>query len=265
MKKFFALPLAALFAAACSEPTAPATQLDLTPSYGKPVSGGSNAATGTFYTDSYDFNTSSVAVASHSGIGSDTNDGSVASSAGSIQYAPSNVSNGFIGRFNNTQTRALLVLTDAGSKYTVNFDVYTIGSWDGRGKQAQQGSFLANVFQVGYRCGSGSAAVTPIFTTTFSNQYTVQQDYPSSLYSGGNKAGTGSLAIDALGYKDRPDLSSTPTFRSFGDATYRMSYTISNVCGGVAPTFVFSSSAPGQQSNYDESWGLDNITLKVDH
>ena len=273
MKKFFAVPLAVLFVAACSESTNPVAS-DLDVSYAKPAPPGPSVtpATGTDYTDTYNFNTVTVVNAAHSAIGTDTDNGSGASAAGDINRVPSDPSNGFIGRYNNTTTRTLLVVTDPGSKYTINFDLYIIGSWDGKGKQAQNGVFQANVFQVGYRCGSGTSSVTPLFTTTFSNQLTVQQDYPAAFGLGGNKAGSGAVAgsIDALGYRDAKDangdyISNTPTFRSFGDATYAMSFTIANVCGGVAPTFVFSSTAPGQQNNYDESWGLDNIVLKVDN
>ena len=268
MKKYFALPLAVLFVAACSDSTAPSTSADLSARYAKPVPPPTVVpATGTDYIDSYDFDTPGVIAAANSNIGTDTDDGSLASNAATMQTVPNDSDNGFIGRYNNTNTRALLVLTNPGSKYTVDFDLYIIGSWDGKGKQAQHGIFEANVFQVGYRCGTGTAPVTSLFTTTFSNQYTVQQDFPNAFGLGGFKAGSGSVpnSIDALGYADHPELSHTPSFRSFGDATYHLSYTIENVCGGAAPTFVFSSTAPGQQNNYDESWGLDNIVLKVDN
>jgi hypothetical protein len=271
MKKFFAVPLAVLFVAACSDSsTAPVSNsADLTPSYAKPGSGGSGItpAQGTLVSASYHFDVGTVDVSAGTGIGSDTDNLTQASDAGVLQYVPaSNGTNGFIGRFDNTHTRALAVFNTVGTKYTVDFDLYVIGSWDGRGKQAQNGTFQANVFQVGYRCGSGTATVVPLFTTTFSNQYTVQQDFPNAYLAGGYKAGTGSVpgSIDALDYKDHPELSNTPTFRSFGDATYHFSYTITTECGSVAPTFVFSSTAPGQQSNYDESWGLDNIIMKAD-
>lgn len=267
MKKMYFLPLAALVVAACSDSTAPAKSTDLTPSYAKPAPPPTTEASGGLISASYTFDVGVVDISAGTGIGTDTDDSSLQSAAGTVEYAPADANNGFIGRYDNTHTRTLLVFNDAGSKYTVNFDLYIIGSWDGKGKQAQQGTFLANVFQVGYRCGT-SSTVTPIFSTTFSNQLTVQQDYPNALGLGGFKAGSGSIAIDALGYKDRPDLSNTPTFRSFGDATYRFSYTLAGICGGTtgtAPTFVFSSTAPGQQSNFDESWGLDNIVLKADN
>ncbi|MGK2960733.1 MAG: hypothetical protein ACSLFK_01165 [Gemmatimonadaceae bacterium] len=267
MKKLFFLPLAAFVFAACSENTAPDTNADLSPSYAKPVKNppATGGATGSKYSATFDFDAPGIQASNFSTFATDTDDNSVASSSQEVQYVPNDAGNGFFGRFNNTNTRALLVMTEAGSKYTVNFDLYVIGSWDGRGKQAQQGIFEANAFQVGWRC-SPTGAITTIFETSFSNQYTVQQDFPNYLYTGGYKAGTGSVpgSIDALGYADRPDLSHTPSFRSFGDATYALQYTIGNVCNGQPPTFVFGSTAPGQQNNYDESWGIDNVILKVD-
>jgi hypothetical protein len=265
MKKFFAVPLAVVFIAACSESTSPTSTADLSPSYAKPVKPPTvTEATGNLASGSFNFDVGGVTISSGVGIGSDTDNATVAATADEVSYAPSNSNNGFIGRYNNTHTRTLLVFQQAGSKYTVKFDLYIIGSWDGKGKQAQNGAFQANVFQIGYRCGV-DPTVTPVFTTTFSNQLTVQQDYPAALGLGGNKATTGAKATDALGFKDRPDLSNTPPFRSFGDATYPMSYTLSGICPGTAPTFVISSTAPGQQSNYDESWALDNIVLKSDN
>jgi hypothetical protein len=272
MKRFIAATAAALLLAACSESTAPAASADLSTRYAKPVSGGTvTPATGTLANSEYHFDIGTADIASGTGIGSDTDNNTTQSSAGDLQYAPANPNNGFVGRFNNTHTRALAVFSTAGSKYTIDFDLYVIGSWDGKGKQAQNGAFLANVFQVGVRC-AGSTDVTTLFTTTFSNQKTVQQDFPAAFGLGGNKYATGAVAgsIDALGYRGAKDsngdlLSNTPTFQSIGDVTYHMSYTITNsVCGANAPTFVFSSSAPGQQSNYDESWGLDNIFMKSD-
>jgi hypothetical protein len=270
MKKFFAVPLAVVFVAACSDSTSPTSTADLSPSYAKPAPPPTvTEASGNLALASYTFDVGAVDAASGTGIGSDTDDATIASNAADVNYAPADLDNGFIGRYNNTHTRTLLVFQEAGSKYTVNFDLYIIGSWDGKGKQAQSGAFQANVFQIAYRCGI-DPTLFPVFSTTFSNQLTVQQDYPLAYGLGGNKAGTGAVAgsIDALGYKDHPELSNTPLFRSFGDATYKMSYTLSGICGGTngtAPTFVLSSTAPGQQSNYDESWGVDNIVLKSDN
>jgi len=266
MKKLVALPLAALFIAACSEPTTPNAS-DLTPSYAKPGSGAPPVTvTGSLFSDSYNFDGTVIADGSGTSLWGTDCDGCVASSAdGNIQSVPNNITNLFLGRFPEVGTRALLVVPDAGSEVSVTFDLYVIGSWDGRGKQAQHGVFQANVFQLSYRC-EGTASTSTIFQTTFSNQLTVQQDYPLSYLQGGNKAGTGAVAIDALGYASRPDLSNTPQFRSFGDATYHMSFAMANPCISVADggiTFIFSSTNPSAQSTWDESWGIDNVTVET--
>jgi hypothetical protein len=44
-----------------------------------------------------------------------------------------------------------------------------------------------------------------------------------------------------------------------------MSFTGSNPCGTGAVTFVFRTYAPGQQSAPDETWGVDNISIKTDN
>jgi hypothetical protein len=260
MKKLFALPLAALVFAACSEATAPESTADLSARYAKPIKNPPPSPATTLVA-SFLFN-GAIDAQAGAGIGTDTDDESVAGNAADLHYVPNDLSNGFVGRFNNTNTRLILTPANAATKYTVDFDLYVIGSWDGRGKQAQQGSFLANVIDVGYRCTAGGP-VTSIFKTTFSNQYTVQQDYPNTYLTGGFKAGTGSSAIDALGYAGHPELSNTPQFRSFGDATYALSFSGANPCGTAAVQFTISTSNPTQQSVIDESWGVDNILVRA--
>jgi hypothetical protein len=256
-----------LFAAVvgCTESTAPsaAPSGDLAPSYAK--GGGSVGTTGCtscLVNDLYTFTDGSVTKAgSHVTTDSQLGVTDVASSPVAVS-SPSGEK--FIGRFANTQTEALLVLPNGYSKYSLTFDLYTIGSWDGKGKQAQSGVFLANILSLRARCSAG--VTKDVFSSTFSNQTTVQQDYPANLslgQVGGNKAATGSLSQDNLRFREDP-TSNTPAFRSFGDVTYRLSFAGDNPCGAGQPvTFVWSTSAPNQQSNYDESWGLDNITIKA--
>jgi hypothetical protein len=165
----------------------------------------------------------------------------------------------FLGRFANTQTTVVINVPAGYANYRVDYDLYIIGSWDGRGKQAQNGVFQANVYEVDSRCGT---TVDPLFKTTFSNQLTVQQDYPLPYLTGGNKAATGSYAQDLLDYRSAPTLSNTPVFRSFGDVEYHMTQGGVNPCGGTgAFSLIISTSNPLQQSNYDESWGVDNIKI----
>ncbi len=286
MKKLFFLPLAALVFAACSEATAPDTNADLSPSYakggnpGKPGGGGGGGGggdvAGLLTNLSFDFE-GDISAAGALGIGAfvtedqdDPTDASAAAMAVAgelpVQSTYTAGGSGFFGRFPTVGTQAVLNLGTPGSRYLLEFDLYVIGSWDGKGKQAQQGSFLANIFTVAYRCGPNTADVSNIFSTTFSNQLTVQQDYPLPVSSGGGaKAGTGAFAIDALGYKQRPDLSHTPQFRSFGDAIYKFSFTNANPCQpGQQLSFIFKSSNPLEQNVKDESWAIDNVVIKTD-
>jgi hypothetical protein len=163
----------------------------------------------------------------------------------------------FLGRFDNTRTMVVINFPAGTSNYRADFDFYVIGSWDGRGKQAQHGVFDSNVFDISSRCGT---TVTSIFKTTFSNQLTVQQDYPLPYLTGGNKAGTNATDIDKLDYRHSPNLSNTPQFRSFGDAIYAMSFGGAAPCSG-AFSLLISTSNPTQQNVWDESWGVDNVKL----
>ena len=261
MKKFFAVPLAAVFLAACSESsTAPAS--DLNPSYARPVDPIVVCASCPVVGD-FDFeNNTTISAVGASTIGTELQPGiSGSADAADVVTAPAGDEQ-FLGRFPNTRTMVVISSAAGGANYNLSLDLYIIGSWDGRGKQAQQGIFQANVVEIGYRCSAGGA-ITNLFKSTFSNQYTVQQDYPNAYLSGGYKAGTGSVAIDALGYVDEPGLSHTPQFRSFGDATYNLTLSGSNPCGGSPMIFTISTSNPTQQSVYDESWGVDNIIVRA--
>jgi hypothetical protein len=260
MKKFFAVPLAVLFVAACSDSTAPVKSADVTPSYAKPVAPTTpDCTTNCAINDFYDF---SGGIQSSSGIttvGTDVQFGSTSISASDANTVTSLSGETFLGRFANVETMVVINVPAGNANYNLSFDFYAIGSWDGRGKQAQNGVFQANVYDLGYRC-STTGPTTSLFKTTFSNQKTVQQDYPNAYMSGGFKAASGSYAQDSLGYKNDPS-SNTPLFRSYGDVEYRMVSAGANPCGTGAVQFTVSTSAPQQQSVYDESWGVDNILV----
>ena len=267
MKRIFAAASAALFLAACSESTAPGAAPDIAVSYGKrtpPTSGVAGTLTNAMFT--FDAQTTSAAGGSTGGTSVDTNVFSGAGAASSISPVPiyNSPSNYFVGRFSNTNTAVVLTVPQGGAKYLLDFDLYVIGSWDGIGKQAQSGAFGANVFQVGAVCSTDPAGtVRDIFTTTFSNQMTVQQNYPLSYSSGGgSKALTGSVNSD-VNFKGDPTVN-VPLFRSVSDATYHLNFTGANPCGSGEVKFVFRSYTD-QQSAPDETWGVDNITIKTDN
>jgi hypothetical protein len=271
MKKIFALPLAALLIVACSEPTT-SSNSDLALRYAKPSSGGFTDICGTsplpacVVNDFYDFQGGITAAGTNNTtLGTETL-GTLNVDALTIQQADSAGTldeEKFIGRFPNIATALLINVPAGNANYSLVFDLYTIGSWDGKGKQAQQGSFNSNNFSIAYTCPGSPTTHGTIFISTFSNQLTVQQDFPNALGLGGFKAATGSYGKDLLGYRYDPS-SNTPLFRSFGDVEYTLQYTGTNPCGTGALTFVLSSTgSPSGQGVYDESWGIDNIHIKA--
>jgi hypothetical protein len=265
MKKLFALPLAVVFIAACSDSTAP-TSAYLSPRYAKPAPTPTGfACNGTCNVDNtFDFSGGiSAAGTGTATVGTELQVGAAGTAdAPNTTTSPSGQT--FLGRFTNTRTDVVINIPAGNSIYSVTYDLYIIGSWDGRGKQAQHGVFDANVYDVSYRCNATPGTVTSIFQTSFSNQLTVQQDYPLAYLLGGNKAGTGSFAIDALNYRSDPTTSNTPVFRSYGDVEYKQSYSGTNRCGTGAFSLIISTSNPTQQSVYDESWGIDNVHVQAD-
>ena len=271
MKRVFVASAAVFVLAACSDATAPEAVSDLSVAYGKPGAT-PPPSTGGSLTNAF-FNFNAQTLAGTSGGGGGVNNAVIrtailegASAASSSTPIPTynQPSNYFVGRFENTQTVVALDVPNAGNKYALELDVYAIGSWDGRGQQAQSGAFLANLFQVGVICANAPGTVKDIFTTTFSNQMTVQQNYPNTFASGGGtKALSGSTANSTL-FKGDPTVM-VPGFRSVPDATYHLKYSGANPCGSGALTFVFRTYAPGQQSAPDETWGVDNISIKTDN
>jgi hypothetical protein len=261
MKKYFALPLAVVFVAACSDSSTAPSATDLAPSYAKPAPPPPTGCTTCTVNDFYNFEGVSTA-SSNTSIGTDIQLGAAGSADAPTVITAPNGTEHFVGRFSNTRTTFVMNLVAGYPRYDLSFDFYTIGSWDGRGKQAQNGIFLANVFDISYKCGT--ADPVSIFKTSFSNQLTVQQDYPNAFQLGGFKAATGSYGTDLLGYKTQtPPTSNTPVFRSFGDVEYTLTFAGANPCGTNAVQFIVSTSNPTQQSTYDESWGVDNIRIKA--
>jgi hypothetical protein len=275
MNKSFAASVSAiaLILSACTEPTAPgAVQQNFTPSYAKRVPPSSTGVSGNLSWAEFHFDGQSLngtAPTGHYVNGATISSGLLSGLTGASSDLPVptylDKTNFFLGRFDNTQTVALLSVPNGGSKYDLAFDFYAIGSWDGIGKQAQSGAFGANLFQVGAVCtGDPAGTIRDIFTSTFSNQMTVQQNYPLTYSSGGgSKALTGAAGSDSL-FKGDPTVS-VPLFRSVSDAVYKMHFTGNNPCGTGAFTIVFRSySSTTEQAAFDETWGVDNIVVKTD-
>ena len=107
---------------------------------------------------------------------------------------------------------------------------------------------------------------TVMCTSLVQWQKTVQQSYPDQYNNGrgGGPAFSGAFAVDALGFINDP-TSHTPQFQSAGDSWYKLSFTGNNPCGAGNPLYlVFTVPNANLQSNYDESWGVDNVAIKTD-
>lgn len=262
MKHLGPLFAAVLITAACSEATAPSSDINSRDAK-TPPSGGITVA-GNLTNDSYSFEDFSISGAGGTSWAADElTDGTFNVSSPPVTAAY-NGSTHFMGRADNTSL--FLIVPNAGTKYSLAFDLYIIGSWDGQGQQAQNGAFGQDIWRASIRCGSASAAPSQILLETdFSNQLTVQQSYPAAAtQKGGNKAASGSYGQDLLGFRNDPTVN-TPLFRSFGDSEYHMTFSGVNPCtAGQTVFFTFTVPNANLQSNYDESWGLDNVVVKTD-
>lgn len=165
----------------------------------------------------------------------------------------------FFGSFTN---EAVTYNTGAsGSSVSIAFDIYVLGSWDGRGKQAQHGMFGENYFQLALTC-AGSSDVFDVFTTSFSNQKTVQQNFPRSIYDGGGSpAFTGAYAVGSLGFTSA-DFN-VPLFRSEADSEYHIERNVTSPCGSSDIIVIFRGSPDNWQTASDEAWGIDNVAVVV--
>ena len=129
----------------------------------------------------------------------------------------------------------------ANTNVTLEFDLFIIDSWDGNNT-----SFGPDQFNLSIAGGN------TLLNTTFSNIQDTElsdypQAYPGSTGAGNYPAGTGATEIDTLGY----------TY--CGDSVYHLSYTFPNVSNSITLNF----SGIGLQGIGDESWGLDNISVRV--
>jgi len=264
MKQLVSLTVAALVLAACSETTAPTA--DLSTRYAKPVAAPGITVSGNLTSQMFDFEDGGFEVAGGPFFAvDDLTSGGFSASAPNVVAAWNN-STRFIGRVDNHAIFLVVPAETAGTVYSLDFDLYIIGSWDGQGKQAQQGRFGQDLWRLSIRCGSlNSAPAQVLLETDFSNQMTVQQSYPlKASQQAGNKAGQGAFNIGGLGFINDPSVH-TPQFRSFADASYNMNFKGSNPCAaGQNLIFAFVVPHAGLQSNYDESWGLDNVMIKTD-
>lgn len=132
----------------------------------------------------------------------------------------------------------------AHGELTITFDLYLMQSWDGNPVFGNQ-KVAPDLFTLSVAGGPtllhASFAVGPL------RPY---QSYPAQYPTDGstpvnNARHTGALAIDMLGYGR--------------DAVYRLTYTFAH----AEPTVTFRFTAPALEPLGNESWGLDNVEVKL--
>ena len=225
MKAKYLLPVAAVFFAACSEPTSP---VDLEVSAGRQTT--TPTPTGPVET----FDNGIASLGSWSPV-------QLSTSPGSSKLAPTS----YLGRFLNEEVS--LSVPAGMSSVTISFDLYIIGTWDGAGQQGYGGDW----WQIEVSRNGG--ARENVFHTSFSNQSTKPQHFPKQVTDGTSPADKGAFATNLLGY---PKASGK---WDVGDAIYKLRYTISNPGSGPL-TLYFHTTTP-LQSLADESWGIDNVSI----
>ena len=260
MKPLSLLSVVTIAIVACTDSTSPTSNLATRD--GKST-GGTFTVSGSLTNDAFPFDDGTFSSSAGSTFTVESLTGGFGASAPNLGSVFNNASNKFIGRVDNH--RINLIVPNGGSAYDISYDLYIIGSWDGNGKQSGK-QYGVDIWENSIACSPTGPAVATLIRTTFSNQKTVQQSYPHNYGAGGgsNKAGDGAFAVNALGYINDP-TSHTPQFESVGDTWYKLHFTGVNPCGAGNAIFLqFSVPGATLHSNYDESWGIDNVHIMTD-
>jgi hypothetical protein len=123
---------------------------------------------------------------------------------------------------------------------TIQFDLYVLKSWDGDSPQYGSDRF-------GLSVDSGPSLID----TTFSNNPKVNTDGSTQGYpTPASAPQAGALSIGASGYSD-----------FFKDSVYRFAFSFAHSSESVR--FAFSSDLFEGKGTDDESWGLDNVCVRI--
>jgi hypothetical protein len=125
------------------------------------------------------------------------------------------------------------------SAVTVSFDLLILKSWDG-----DSGPYGPDRWSL--RAGDGPA----LLDATFSNNFKVGSEGSFQSYPAPHSLPqTGSRFVNTLGY------------RFFGDSIYTLTYAFPHQAGTLVLNF--SSDLYEGKGTNDESWGLDNVTVRL--
>jgi uncharacterized repeat protein (TIGR01451 family) len=163
----------------------------------------------------------------------------------------------FLGEFNNQTVRLRLENLPLHSQVTLDFDLFVLRSWDGNQVNWEPSLLDLVPFEPDSIIGPDEwdlkADGGTLLHTTFSNWYSMDfpQAYPGPYPGGSYPAQTGAVEQSTLGY-NYANISNM-------DSVYRMSFTFDH----TTPSLDLDFAGLGLQSIADESWGLDNVTVRV--
>jgi hypothetical protein len=241
MKRLFALSVAALVFAACSESTAPEVESDIATRFGKSTpepppltaicDGGPTCA---------DFD--------------DAEGTTAASNFGLVETTISPSGAVFSKRYADESVIIPLGNPGAGTA-TVRFALYTIGAWEGEAKKK-----VPDTIKLEWQCGINGAK-TRIMFASFGNRISSVTSYPFDVeakgHTGGQYYNTGK---DILGYKGRTDI--TDQFEmatDVADARYNILRTINHSCTASELRIILTGNGLGSVSS--ASWAVDNLDV----
>lgn len=159
---------------------------------------------------------------------------------------------GFLGQFASETACLQLTSLPLHQQVSVSFDLYIIRSWNGN--QVSAGSAPSVTpsepdIIVGPDLWKIEADGQLLMLTSFSNWFGHLQAYPGSYPGSDYPRFTGALEAFTLGYQSTGGIM---------DSVYRLTYTFNHTQSAVNLDFT----AVGLQSVNNESWGLDNITVR---
>ena len=159
----------------------------------------------------------------------------------------------FLGEFNPEAITFGLNDLPPHSELTLSFDLFILRSWDG----SQPG--MPDIWQLSVSDGP------TLINTTFSNLHLGSalgywpQAYPNDFPGGTNPSYTGAAEICTLGYTHPSIDTDEPE-----DSVYQLTFTFPHLADSIVLEFSASLTEGMDPSGvWDESWGLDNVTVAV--
>jgi hypothetical protein len=179
-------------------------------------------------------------------------------SSAAISFTPSGRYGQFLGEFGNQTVSLTLTNLPPHREVTVSLSLFILKSWDGNQISDPVGGARVGPDVWGCYVSGGPT----LLSTTFSNinrfprsgypAVTYAQAFPGGYPGGDFPPGTGSAESNTLGYQ----FAGVPM-----DAVYPLKFTFAHTEPTLTLNFVGSSNLQGIA---DESWGLDNVEIRLD-